>query len=311
MVMVEGHVVNSYLPHEFRRQALFSCLDFFNGLITAVFLFTSGFSIILQGSRLWDDWLHFRLALWKQMRRLGFILMVGYYLHLYGFRFSAYLRNPQLWRETLQVDILQCIVTSLLFVHLLIFVFRRRTYFVWGAVACAVLFALITPWMWAQDFAKHLPLSLALFLNPHGISLFPLFPWICFVLSGSVVSHFFLQSVREGIDTRLMPRIAVLGVLLVAAGLLGRMSPFSLPGYQSFHTTSPLYVMIRLGCVLLMCIGLWALEKYLRWIPKPIRLRGKSRSWFTERTYWLSFLCCAGRESDRSSDWKWDTSGVS
>ncbi len=46
--------------------------------------------------------------------------------------------------------------------------------------------------MWSIDFIPHLPLSVALFLNPHGISLFPLFPWTAFVLVGACAGQLFL-----------------------------------------------------------------------------------------------------------------------
>jgi len=41
--------------------------------------------MILQANNQWDNWLHFRLPFWKQLRRLGFITLVAYYCHLQGF----------------------------------------------------------------------------------------------------------------------------------------------------------------------------------------------------------------------------------
>ncbi len=200
VVMVETHVMNAYLPLALKKGSeFFFWLAFTNGLVAPTFLFATGFSIVLQGNSQWENWLHFRPSFWRQMRRLGFITLVAYYSHLQGFRWSRYLaewNDYNFWARSLKVDVLQCIVVSLLVVMALIFILRKKNLLPWAALLLAVAVALVTPWMWAQDFRGKLPLSLALFLNPHGTSLFPIFPWIIFVLVGSSVCCFFLKSVE-------------------------------------------------------------------------------------------------------------------
>lgn len=297
IVMIETHVVNSYLPAAARHSQLFFWLTFFNGLVAPSFLFASGFSVILQANRLWDDWLHFRLPFWKQMRRLGFITLVAYYSHLQHFKLSKYLQpdNPGIWAQSLQVDILQCIVVSLLAVHLLIFVTRKKSRFAWGVACVAVAVLLVTPWMWAQDFRKLMPLSMALFMNPHGISLFPLFPWTSFLLAGSCASCLFLRAIEGKADARFMRSIALVGAAMIAAGLLLRKVPYSLPGRVNFYTTSPLYGIIRIGCVLLICALLYWLEKYMHWIPKPARLAGQESLLVYGVHLWVIFALLRGK----------------
>jgi len=297
IVMIETHVVNSYLYSVHRHDRFFFWLTFFNGLVAPSFLFAAGFSVILQANRLWDDWLHFRLQFWKQMRRLGFITLVAYYSHLQHFKLSKYLSpdNPGIWAETLQVDILQCIVVSLLAVHLLILVMRKRTWFAWGAAFVAAAALLVTPWMWARDFRELMPLSMALFLNPHGISLFPLFPWISFLLAGCCASHLFLRATEGKVDARLMRNMAIVGAAMIFGGLLLRRVPYTLPGQVNFYTTSPLYVIIRIGCVLLICTLLYCLEKYLHWIPKRVRLAGQESLLVYGVHLWVIFALLRGK----------------
>jgi fucose 4-O-acetylase-like acetyltransferase len=62
---------------------------------------------------------------------------------------------------------------------------------------------------------------------------------------------------------------------MVTGGLLLRKVPFTLPGYENFYTTSPLYMMIRIGCVLLITALLYRLEISRGWVPKPIQLAGQ------------------------------------
>lgn len=211
------------------------------------------------------------------MRRLGFIVLVAYYIHLQDFRLSEYLVSvdPRFWARTFQVDILQCIVASLLIIHFLIVLFRKPAPFVWSAGALTVLVSLMTPIMWAQDFRTRVPLPFALFLNPHGVSLFPLFPWLCFVLAGCCLSYLFVRSVAVQGDASFMKWILASGSAMILSGLMLRSVPYSLPGDVNFYTTSPLYVAIRMGCVLIICATLYWLEKFRGWAPRFLLLTGQ------------------------------------
>ena len=276
VVMIETHVMNAYLPVALRKGSdFFFWLAFTNGLVAPAFLFATGFSLILQADRQWEDWLRFRPSFWRQMRRLGFITLVAYYSHLQGFRWSRYLENwndQAFWSRSLKADILQCIVGSLLAVMPRMFILRRRNPLPWAAMALAGGAAVVTPWVWAQDFRETLPLSLALLLNPHGVSLFPVFPWVFFVLSGSSACCFFLRSVKRGLPAAFLRNAALGGIALIACGLLLRDAPYTLPGHVNFYTTSPLYMMIRLGCVLVFCYLLYRLDAGQKWVPGPIQV---------------------------------------
>lgn len=299
VVMVETHVMNAYLPLALKKGSdFFFWLAFTNGLVAPTFLFATGFSIVLQANSQWENWLHFRPSFWRQMRRLGFITLVAYYSHLQGFRWSRYLaewNDYNFWARSLKVDILQCIVVSLLAVMALIFILRKKSLLPWAALLLAVAVALVTPWIWAQDFRSKLPLSLALFLNPHGTSLFPIFPWIIFVLVGSSLCCFFLRSVEKLRADAFMRTIAGLGALLIACGLLLRSAPYTLPGYVNFYTTSPLYAMIRIGCVLIFCFLLYKLEAGGKWIPGLIQAAGQESLLVYGVHLWIIFGFLRGR----------------
>jgi len=277
VVMIETHVVNAYLPASARTGAFFFWLAFVNGLVAPSFLFASGFSLVLQARRRWEEWLHSGSVFWKHVRRLAFILLVAYFLHLPHFGLSKFLtaRDPAFWKQAFQVDVLQCIVASLLFIDALILLTRRQAVFAWSAALAAAGAALATPWIWSQDFAGRMPLHLALYLNPHGVSLFPLFPWISFVLAGAVASHLFVNAAARQADSRHMRCVFLFGFFAILAALSMRSLQVVEAWEVGFYRTSPLFVLIRLGCVLILCAGLYASEKRLGWVPKSIRLAGQ------------------------------------
>jgi len=145
----------------------------------------------------------------------------------------------------------------------------------WGAAGIGCAVALATPAVWAHDFTGRTPLGLALFLAPHGVSYFPVFPWVVFVLAGCAGAHLFLEAVRRGDEVRRV-RIAVLGAAWATAlALAARHLPFTLPGRESFFTTSPLYVVVRLACVIAIAAGLFGLERFRCFGPRPILVAGQ------------------------------------
>lgn len=297
--MIETHVVSAYLPIALRKGSdFFFWLSFINGLVAPAFLFAAGFSIVLQSQTQWEDWLKFRLPFWKQMRRLGFIALIAYFTHLQGFRLSRYLEkweDPVMWNRTLRVDVLQCIVASLLVVHLLFFLVRRKSLLPWAAGFLALGIAFLTPWVWSQDFAGRIPTSLALFLNPHGVSLFPVFPWMSFVLAGCCAASLFMRSAEADAVPRFMQAVACAGGFMVIAGLSLRQVPYTIPGHVNFFTTSPLYVLVRTGCVLLMLALLYGLERRKRWIPGAIQTAGRESLLVYGVHLWIIYALLRGR----------------
>jgi hypothetical protein len=164
---------------------------------------------------------------------------------------------------------------SLLAVNALILLTRKRGVFFWAAASAGMAATLATPWIWAQDFTTRWPLFLAMYMNPHGVSLFPLFPWISFVLAGSCAAHLFLNAIEMRADARFMQRAFLSGAAAIACGWLARSLPLFSAWNVGYYLTSPLYVLVRLGCVVILCAGLYAMEKRFGWVPGAVRLAGQ------------------------------------
>jgi uncharacterized membrane protein len=299
VMMVETHVVNAYLPLALKKgYGFFFWLAFLNGLVAPTFLFATGFSLILQSRHQWENWLHLRRPFWIQMRRIGFITLVAYYTHLQWFGVRWYLRSwndARMWNRTFQSDILQCIVVSLLVLLAIILLIRNRKLLPWVTGILALGIALATPWMWTFDFREKLPLPIALLLNPHhGVSIFPIFPWMSCVLAGAFAAHFFMKTADSGKIAKYMQTTAILGAGMIAAGLLLRTVPYTLPGVVDFYTTSPLYLMIRLGSVLLICVVLYNYEASAKWMH-PIQLAGQESLLVYGVHLWIIYACLRGK----------------
>lgn len=190
LVMIETHVSNTFLAPPLRDTTWFHTLTFVNGLVAPSFLFVSGFVLILGSRRKADEFRTFGPAFWKQLRRIGLVWAIGYVLHLPFHSFKKILAEATAegWLKTYQVDILHCIAVGLLFLFVSVIlikseVVRRRWLLVSGAAAVVA-----TPFVWQIDFLGLIPAPLAAYLNDRHYSLFPIFPWLGYMLIGGAVA---------------------------------------------------------------------------------------------------------------------------
>lgn len=196
IVMIEVHVVNAMLINGLRPK----WLDFVNGLVAPSFLMAAGFSLSLstfkEDGSVKPFWPH-------TAKRLGFILLCAYALHAPGFCIAdlTVLCTPQEYREFFKIDVLQCVVFSLLILHLLARLFPKPKAFMSVCLALALFIPLISPMLWAQGVADGFWLPIRGLFNGNvdrGVkALFPLFPWMAFPAFGA-----FLGSLYQGTRSR-------------------------------------------------------------------------------------------------------------
>ncbi|MDB6155337.1 MAG: Acyltransferase domain protein [Chthoniobacteraceae bacterium] len=186
VMMIEAHVINTFLSDLSKSSVLFSWLNFFNGLVAPSFLFIAGY---LQGLGMQRN--RGNVPVKKWLRLLG-LAAIGYALHaptelLQTGQFTEALRVGS------QVDILQCLAVSL---ALLLAVQR------WagkaGALVLAVCLALIVGCAAFLSDWHGVPVPLRAFINASTGSLFPLFPWTGFVIAGALAAQAGVKSTQPG-----------------------------------------------------------------------------------------------------------------
>ncbi len=233
--MVEVHVVNTLIRPDLRQGALFSALDFVNGLVAPSFLFLAGFSLFLSTQPRLDARRGGPTPLLATLGRIGLLWLLGYLLHIPAFSLQYLLvaATPDQWRQFAGIDVLQCIASSLLLLFLLRLSVRRKTILL-VAVAFAGLAAVLSaPLVYRPGALDHLPLAIATYLGPVGSSLFPLLPWFGFLAAGAAASLLVLRARETGRMEPFMRRLLLTGLAL--AGLC-------LPLLLFFKNVRPLIV---------------------------------------------------------------------
>ncbi|WP_257306074.1 DUF1624 domain-containing protein [Geothrix campi] len=224
IVMIEVHAVNVWLHAGLRPD----WLNYLNGLVAPSFTMAAGYSLAISTFRT-DGTLR---PFWPDTaRRLGFILLCAYALHAPGITAADWtvLNTTQKARELFKIDVLQCIVFSLLILQGLARLVRNPRIFTALALAIAVFVPVIAPHLWATGVADGLWLPIRGFFNGNpdrGVqALFPLFPWIAFpafgAFLGGLYRHFRVVQVdgkARWSEARFLAGLAVIGAFLLAWG---------------------------------------------------------------------------------------------
>jgi uncharacterized membrane protein len=238
LVMVQGHLCDSLLRPEIRAEAFYQFQTMFHGSTAPGFLFASGFVAGLPRAPL-----SLRASL-RRARRLFFVLLVGYALHLpYLSLWKTVLAPPAEKAALFGCHALQVIAVTQLFVLGLQWIAGRG----WIALA-AVLTVLVLaagPPVWAADLGPRLPPVLAPYIDQRTGSTFPVFPYSAFVLAGTVAGA---ALGRRDPATRHRRAVTWGAGLLLAGFLLAR----ALEGRVDFWSISPAYALIRLGGLVLL-----------------------------------------------------------
>lgn len=286
LLMVEGHCVRVVLDQASRSAFAFDLHEIFHGITAPGFLFTSGFALAIASHRKRDQLQSLSPALGRRLWRDFALVLLGYALHLPYWSLTKTLTasTADEWRSFVAFGVLQLIGTIIVVIRLLFLAIRSNRLFL---VIVSVLFILavyLTPVMWNPRVTSTLPDVLAAAVTSATGSPFPIFPFAAFFIAGILVSWLFLDQASTRGERSFMISLALAGGGCVIGGLGASFLPIAPLGETDFWYTSPSYVWIRLGVLLLLMSLFWFVEDRLGRTPRLVRFRPQ----------WIATL---GRES--------------
>jgi hypothetical protein len=178
--MIECHSLY-FLSPELDRTPGWYRLQAINGLVSVAFLFAAGFASGLVVSRAAGDAVTRRRRTKRTLLRIAEVIALAQYMHLAWYPVLA---EPQ---TLLRIDILMCISIGLLTVWGVVTLSRGRQ-----ALAVTVLLGLCAGIMAATFWTPRYQGNYLLgsLLNTSTGSMFPLFPWMGYLILGGVVGIF-------------------------------------------------------------------------------------------------------------------------
>jgi uncharacterized membrane protein len=187
IVMIEVHVVNCFLNPSLRTAWWFQILNFINGLVAPVFIFTAGFSFVYSVMQKRGEPINFSKLLLRRANRILLIFLVGYLIHIPYFSLKNIFiyASPAELKSFYSTDVLQCIGSGLLVLLFLRMIIKSDTWYYSIITGIGLLIVFVTPYVWNVDFTRWIPLPIATYFNEIHGSLFPLFPWHGFLFLGA------------------------------------------------------------------------------------------------------------------------------
>ncbi len=252
LIMIEVHVVNAFMNPALKATWWYPILLFINGLVAPSFLFISGFAFVLASDKKLPDFRKFGTAFWKQLSRIGLILLVGYSLRVPFFSLKRTLHeaNADQWAAFFSVDVLQTIAVGLLIIFLLRLIIKSDVVYRYLMLGITFLIGVITPWLWGHDFQQHFHPIIANYFNPMHLSLFPLFPWMGFLTAGAYCSSIFVKMRKVDMIEPYFKTLLWAAIILIVTGHLFITQKF--PTHLELPEPHFFFYTARIGWVLLI-----------------------------------------------------------
>ena len=286
LIMIEVHVFNAFLLPELKQTNWFDVLTFINGLVAPTFLFVSGFAFAVSSGSKLDDMRKFKSPFWKKLWRYFSIILIGYALHLPYQSLSKLINKstPDQLQSFFAVDVLQAIGAGLLVLFSLRLIIRSDKIYHYSLIVLAIVVMILSPVFWKTDFTNFLHPVFANYFNRLNGSLFPVFPWINFILVGAIFAKYFVDAFENGKEQKFINGTLITGSIALLSGHLFYSGLF--PDVLTSIIPNPMFFVERLGYIIVFASLCWYYNKW-RNVTKSFVLDASSESLLI---YWLHLL---------------------
>jgi uncharacterized membrane protein len=277
--MVQGHTVDVLLAPEFRTTEfpIYNIWYFLRGMTAPIFMFTAGttFTYLFKSvKKPFGE--NYRVK--KGLRRVLLLLLIGYILRYPSWTIVDFSQvTAENWQTFFIVDVLQLIGFSLLVLLLILFFTEKlKLNFTVTFIVSAALIFLTSPFMESINWNSYLPAPIAAYLYSGSGSLFPIFPWAGYVISGAVLGSYLAQNPMVFKSSRFSTLLAIVGA---AFSLIALFSYLILQAYGIDNINpqaAPNTIFFRMGFVLLLTALVSYISLKVDKIPHLIILVGRN-----------------------------------
>lgn len=241
--MIGTHTSNALLADTFKHNEAYYAWRFLTGLVAPLFLVLAGW--LFARGRSGSSW-----SASRTVRYLSYVAL-GYALHWPVRDWLDWRTISDVsWQRFIQVDVLQLLGIGLITLQVLRWALPSTHAFRVAAGAAGLGIAATTPLVASVDWTGLLPAALASYVWQGPGTLFPIFPWMAYLLAGAALAG--VAPTGHGHPRHRFVRLATGGTLLVAVGWAAELFGPQWLRELDYWRTSPLLVCVRLGAVLLV-----------------------------------------------------------
>ncbi|MEO0240575.1 MAG: heparan-alpha-glucosaminide N-acetyltransferase domain-containing protein [candidate division WOR-3 bacterium] len=193
--MIHGHTLDALLSFSQKSSHFWIFWQNIRGFTAPLFLFASGIAFSISTLKR-KEYFYISKKLLDRIRRIFFIIMLGYALHLpyFSLRKILFDLNFSDLNNFFNFDILQCIGISILILQIFYFISKDEKIFLKLVSFLTISFFFLTIYVSKNNL--NLPLFLLKFFKN---SLFPLTPFSIYLFSGCILGYFFLSYKNQNI----------------------------------------------------------------------------------------------------------------
>ena len=271
LLMFQTHCYDAWLGGDARNTSFLKASQILGTLPAPLFLFLAGISFALITDKLIRKNLT-PVQITRTMARRGAeILAFGLLFRLQEF-LIAWGWAP--WSDLLRVDVLNIIGLSMILMALTcgitLTVWRntRGSTLVAAAITVASLIALLTPPLYTTWRPTWLPWPIESYIDGcHNLGapqpwLFSIFPWAAFAFAGLAAGFILFSDQARNQTTKTLSIFAAIGASAILAAYGFDHSSFHLYSTYDYWHTSPNFLMMRIGCLLVITFLSYA---WCRW----------------------------------------------
>jgi uncharacterized membrane protein len=272
LLMFQTHCYDSWLNAEARKSTFFMWSQLGGTLPAPLFLFLAGVSFSLVIDKLWQRSTPPDEIAQTTMRRGAEILALGLLFRLQEYALGFPWAPAS---DLLRVDVLNVIGVSIILMAIVCWLVlrkvntgRARWWVGSSAAGVALAITILTPLIWTVWRPHWLPWPLESYVNGvHNLGqpqpwLFPIFPWTAFAFFGLATGFVLLSNFGRRRQALTIAIAGALGLALIQSSRWIDSLPIHLYPVYDFWHTSPAFLLIRLGILLVILFGAYA---WCRW----------------------------------------------
>ncbi len=279
LMMVQGHTVDVLLSPDHRTMdsPFFAAWLFMRGMTAPIFMFTAG-TVFTYLFRLADEPFRTNPRVKKGIKRFLLLVGLGYLLRYPSaslFDFSTV--TDLSWQTFIQVDVLHLIGFGILFLVISAYIAEKAKlpdYIVFSLAGLS--FFIIYPFVTNINWVGILPAPIAGYIYYGTGSIFPLFPWVGYVICGGVLGSYLAKNPLIFKTSKFSRMLAIWGMILIALFFVINLIEKEFYGDPNMYDSYYGLICLRVGFVLMLNGLISFLSIKINTIPRIIILIGRN-----------------------------------
>ena len=278
--MVQGHTTDVLLASSYRNTdfPVYAAWLFMRGMTAPIFMFSAG-AVFTYLFRLVRLPFNKNPRVKKGYKRVLLLVVLGYLLRYPTATVVDFSQvTTEQWNIFMAVDVLQCIGIGIFFLMICAWIAEKSNlndYLIFSAGA--LIFFILHPVFANITWNQFLPEPVAGYFYKGTGSIFPLFPWVGYVVAGGILGNYLAKNPMVFKTVRFTLHLFISGGILLATALISNyiLQVIYGAGFDTW-TNSPFLSVMRLGFVLILNAVVAFISLKVETIPRFLILVGRN-----------------------------------